>query len=104
MLLGQAGVADEDSTRLDKRLKQGQWGPRTLTVRPESPWQAQLARRPVEARVASTLAYTRVLIEADTTVITGRIRSSRAGWKRRDSSDLTVSQDPERLSTFVMCC
>lgn len=70
------------STQLNDKLKQGEWETRTLTVRPESPRQAQLARRPVEAHVASTLAYAQVLIEAETMVITGGIRSSRAGWKR----------------------
>ena len=79
------------SAGLNNRLKQGEREPRTLTVRPESPRQAQLARRPVEAGVTSTLAYACVLIKADSAVIAGGIRSSRAGWNRRDSSDSTVS-------------
>lgn len=56
--------------------------PHTLTVRPESPRPAQLTCCPVEAAVAFTLSAGRVLIQADTPVITRGVWASRAGWKR----------------------
>ena len=75
--------------------------PRTLTVRPESPRPAQLTCCPVEAAVALTLSAGRVRIQADTPVITRGIWASRAGWKRWNSGDWTVSPGPEQLSAFV---
>lgn len=57
MFLGQAGGVDEDREHSGRTTGRGSGShERTLTVRPESPGQAQLARRPVEAGVAFTLS------------------------------------------------
>ena len=54
---GPAGGVDEDREHSGRTTGRGSGShERTLTVRPESPGQAQLARRPVEAGVAFTLS------------------------------------------------
>lgn len=89
------------NTQLNIRLKHRGCGAHTLTVWSESPRPAQLTCRPIEASVAFTRSRGRVLIKTDTPIITRGIRSSRAGWKRGNGCDSTVSPDPEQLSALV---